>query len=502
MQLSKKQNHELWAYAATATALLLISFPPFLRLPTPPGAFSWHFGLIAFLAFGLARLLQHHLPIPHPLRLVLWLPIVLPPSLLFHVWSGPLSPLVVLFSWALLLFSLTRGWRQELCTLALLLLAAFAFQITLSHYPPAPDIHLPRLLRWAPVPLLGIPLIFRITSSTRPIAHAMLRLELLVLMATLFCLPLLWSIATSAKQPGELVRNFYSLHPETRYEPIPDLPPPLPADLAARPDAIPLLRFLDEHLRSISHPTLLRLFGQQAPLTPDEMIRAFKIYGFLQEDTHGTHVPDTLFSPKAGDNISPDFQPWIHKLQQHTRISSENAQDLLPALMDLGWVLPIPGESGTFRLSAQARRPLSNGFRPRQILALEADSPLSVETYRQRYGLSAEEATQELQALLKAGLTEERAWVWDAHPFLLRDVREALLLLAVLALALVMPCVLPARHIYPVAILLLAAWTRLPSDFLASSPLPLQAARFTLLLPVSLVLLFHLSRAKVRVSGL
>nr|MDA3874409.1 hypothetical protein [Kiritimatiellia bacterium] len=94
---------------------------------------------------------------------------------------------------------------------------------------------------------------------------------------------------------------FHDLHPLPRFFRLPtvgmdDL---LSSELRSHPKRLLILHTLDEMTWRLSDVGMRQVVPDGAPLPPEGMIHAMKLYGFLLEDRHGTFIPGESFTRPA-----------------------------------------------------------------------------------------------------------------------------------------------------------------------------------------------------------
>ncbi len=402
MGLSKKHPEVLCSPLWLLAAPLLHAFPGVI----PPGAAREAAQAAPLTVLGSLLFLGiHHLlgPWPRPFRFLFLVPLALPVPELLRFWPSPWTPMLPLFSWALLLHGSLGNRPRALLAVPALLGAAWLHLLPLTTLPAPPELDpLRGGVRMLLGALLLLPGLFCFHPILRPTGRLSGRILFCTPFATAIVLPLLWLAVSTAKTPSELARHPYSLHPLPRYqafanEPASELPPSAIVSLG--------------HLLSPISPTSLLSFFDEAPLPPSEMIRAFQVYGLLQRDRHGYHVPETTFSGPLPPEISPEYQAWILRFRSYASFTAEEVGPDFALLRDRGLLAPVPAMPGRFRLTVQARHPLADGWLPRQILAARGDTRHNVDEYAARHGLTPARAHQELQALADAGHLKARPFV-------------------------------------------------------------------------------------------
>ncbi len=492
--LSKKQLQHLQVTPGLLACATLLCFPggiPFSsEIPILESFIS------GFLALGLAHSLLKLGKLPPRMRIGALLPIACSAPLTLLVLPHLWVELWLLLPFALLLWS-QRPRFSTLPTFYYLLalwLSLSAGSAGLLHILTTQiNYGLPRLPShltvWLCI-LAVIPLGFASRPMLRPLAKAIARYQIWILLLFLGLYSLTWSAATSFKIPGEPDRNFHSLSPAPRFfllpkEGIPDL---TPSELRESPVRDGALLILNEMGWRLSDPYIASTFPPNENLPPQEMFRAMKLYGFITEDIHGAFLSGESFDHAAPEEMDPSFLPQFRaSMDQMVMRPSEIARLLAPygnnddpeeiilTLQDLNWIRKVPGEESKYRLTSQARRPFENGLLPRQLLLLKQALPgEEVELVQSEYvpgrELSDFQILEEFSELEILEAAETRpVWQWNQHvAFLMNADRwksTSLLLLAMILALLAGRCLpdqLPKGSLFLLTLAALATFVQLP----------------------------------------
>ncbi|GEM_PF-5901166 len=383
---------------------------PLLFLSLAPG--SWPEGLNWLLCLGslplislLSYVFDRLFPPSRCLEALWMLPLLWPLTLLILLWPDTLTRWLWLLPWGF--FLRRRGLHGLALQSCLLFLCLIVFRVE-SPYPlqARPDLYrlIPDAVYFIPV----IPLGFCISKSTRRIARWLTVIAVTALLLCVSLLPLTWVVATSFQEAGQAERELYSMIPEPRYVLL-EIPAPAEGELSD--EALQLLAGVLERLQA---PELAELLKSDLA-EPEEMLRLYKMHGFLQQDRYGLHVAAASWrQPPAtmGERFLPELEALRHYASfspQSLGVDPESAawRELLRA----GYFTGIPEVPGRFRLTPQARHELRGPFVARQIDwlldGLTADTRQEVAG---RTGLPLEQAGRELQALQEAGYLDVRIW--------------------------------------------------------------------------------------------
>lgn len=422
--LSKKQLPQFTAALSVPVAAALLCFPSGVSAGDPTTL--WVAALCAAAALSLGHLASLLGPPPSCLRPLPLLPIAVPAAFVLRLRPDELGVLLALFPFALLLLHHRAGAiprsRVAVWTSRFLILwiGATGLLHTAHVLPPRPTPRLPYYTGFWVTVLFLLPLGFASRQVLRPFAKALLRYEILILLTLAYLGPPVWTAATSLKSPGEPARHFLSLTPGPRYflDPGTRIDGVVPERLRDHSRARDILRALDEMTWHLSRPGLRTAFPDNAPLPPDEMIRAMKLYGYLEEDLHGFFVSETSFVREPPPAFDPDNLQWVRHLHDHagftpTEIADAlgldpgDAESLLLQMRRLELTDRVPGPDPVYRLTSQGRYPFTSGLRPRQLLLLtrEPARPVQIDrdNYAPRWELEFEEVRAELNQLVDLG---------------------------------------------------------------------------------------------------
>jgi len=487
MQMSKEHTQTAHTPATrlkTGLGILLLCLPlaPPAELPAP-GRFI-QLMLLTALAAGIGAGVLRRLPPfaanrPRALWAALLLPLALPR--VFPVFPAPLEAALYLLPLLLLLSRSARLSRPLHLTLILLGAAALTLWIGPTDGPALPAL-LPGIL------FLFLPLALCLRKPWRFFAFPAAATSLALLLLTLHLTPLHYWQTTARMTAAEARERAPGTAPAPRYRTAPDAPPPPPPAVTPPQPRPP--------------PTPLHTLFKNAPLPPDEMIRALRVYGFIQHDRHGFHVPSEAFTLDPAEHLAPDYILWVDKLRAHAGIDPDSLPaDLLREARRNEILLPVRPGAPLLRFSANHRARLDNGLLPRQILTLlDLDSdtpPLTAEAYARTWSLSLTAAEAELRTLSDTGHLEPvRLQARDVRPppVTLPDANRGLrillrIALAALGLHLLRACPEPLRrnlHILGG----LSVWGFTATELAASAQtLPAASLLALWLTPVSLLLL-------------
>lgn len=245
----------------------------------------------------------------------------------------------------------------------------------------------------------------------QPFMLPMVRGALLLLLGLAPLYPLYLTALNSLKTHAEIEKDPRA-SPLPRYRPHPEADPAdaLPAELAG-PHALDLLRLIHERMERLSPESLHRLF-REAPLDPPEMVRVMIVYGLMEEDRHGPHVPSAAFTLDPSEWLAEEYWPWVERFREHARVNPDEVDPVLfREAIRRGIFLRVAPGDPRHRLSANFRRPFENGLRTRQILSLfpphSETMPWSIETYAEVWGLSPfPDAVEELTQLRDMGFLD------------------------------------------------------------------------------------------------
>ena len=409
--------------SAPALGILLLLFP---LLPSPDTPESGPFiitALWAALGAALAAEVLRRLPPfsqnrPRILWTVLLLPLALPR--VFPVFPAELEAALWLLP-VLLLLRIARlpRWIDLSVTLVGAALTTLWFGAGTG---PALDTLLPGIL------FLLLPALLCLRAPWRffaiPVAASSLALFLLILHLT----PMFYWQSTARMTATEARERAPGTAPAPRYRPAPDAPPPLPESFSRE-----LVAFIQTRQTALSRTVMHALF-ENAPLPPEEMIRALRVYGFIQHDRHGFHIPSEAFTLDPAEHLAPDYTVWVEKLRAHAGIAPDSLDpDLLRQARRNEVLLPVRPGHTLLRFSANHRARLENGLLPRQILTLLDQTtetpPLTAEAYAQTWHLSLNAAERELLEMAEAGHLAPVRWQAEAvrpPPLTLPDANRGL----------------------------------------------------------------------------
>lgn len=439
--LSKKQHHHLIPFLCLTAAGTLLCFPRGIDPTSLETDLLLPSLACGALALSLAHLLLKLGPLPVPLRVFLLLPLASAPFVTLLLAPGPLTVLFLLLPFSLLLqYNASRMHplptpAQFTAFFVILSLGALTlFQQAEgipSQFPPRLPTH---TFLWLSI-LAVIPLGLASRGILRPLAKALFRYQVLTLLTLLALYPLIWTAATSFKVPGEPPLTFHDLRPHPRFFRLPSVGSDdlLSSELRNHPQRLLILRTLDEMTWRLSDVGMQQAVPDDAPLPPEDMIRAMKLYGFLLEDRHGAFVPGESFTRPAPPQLKEETLPWFRKsleravlrsreLSEILSVTPEKSRTLLLNMRRMHLVAPVPGPGERFRLTSQARHPLENNLYPRQLLLFSepasGEAPVEIETwtYAPRWELSYPQVRSELHDLveLEAALTKP-LWRWNQH---------------------------------------------------------------------------------------
>ncbi|MGA0333842.1 MAG: hypothetical protein ACO3N7_10030 [Kiritimatiellia bacterium] len=469
--MSKKQLQQLRSAPGLLAGIFLVCFPGGL-------VFSGSSELLPALICGILSLgIAHSLlklgPLPTLLRPAILFPIASSSALTLLALPSPYTVLWLMIPFALLLLSVKKLFRDFppflLIVLFTLTLSAGSLPLlTLLHQQPHQGLpRLPQhLLIWGSA-LIVLPLGFASRQMLRPLARRIALTEVFLLGCSLPLFALLWTGATAFKIPGEPALTFHELRPRPRIFLLPNvgIPDFTPSELRNHPLQTEILFTLDEMTWRLHEAYLRSLFEPEASISPEEMVRAMKLYGFLLEDRHGAFLPGDSFTrpapPEMDSKYLTDFQQAMNRivirpaeLADLLGRSPALAEEVLESMRELQWTQTVPGSFPRYRLTPQARRPFKNGLYPRQLLLLHQADPetlteLDPGSYEPRRQMGLTQSRQELLDLVKAGAAETRqVWRLNQHSgFLLSPElwrRSAALLIALL-LGLLLGRCLPAE---------------------------------------------------------
>jgi hypothetical protein len=424
--------HTLSAQLKTGLGILLLCLPLAPPAETPvPGIFLQTVLLAAVAAGIAAEILRRLPPFAANRPRVLWIALLIPLALprVFPVFPVPLE--AALYLLPLLLLSRTARFPR-LLHLALTLFGAAALTLWIGQTDgPALPALLPGIL------FFFLPLALCLRKPWRFFGFPAAATSLALLLLTLHLTPLHYWQTTARMTAAEARERVPGTAPAPRYRPAPDAPPALPGDFS--PD---LVAFIHARQSALSRSALHALF-ENAPLPPDEMIRALRVYGFIQHDRHGFHVPSEAFTLDPAEHLASDYILWVEKLRAHAGIDPDSLPaDLLREARRNEILLPVRPGAPLLRFSANHRARLDNGLLPRQILTLlDLDSgtpPLTAEAYARTWSLSLTAAEAELRTLSDTGHLEPvRLQARDVRPppVTLPDANRGLRILLRIALA-------------------------------------------------------------------
>ncbi|MCC5844824.1 MAG: hypothetical protein JJU05_11285 [Verrucomicrobia bacterium] len=484
-------KHTNSARLKTGLGILLLCLP--LVPPAEaivPGTFM-RMMLLTALGAGIATEILRRLP-PFAANRprVLWSTLLLPLALprVFPIFPAVLEACLYLLP--LLLLSRTARQPRSL-HLALAFAGSAALTLWIGQTDgPALSALLPGIL------FLFLPLALCLRKPWHFFAFPAAATSLALLLLTLHLTPLHYWQTTARMTTAEARERAPGTAPAPRYRPAPDAPPALPGDFSPQ-----LVALIHARQTALSRPALRALF-ENAPLPPDEMIRALRVYGFIQHDRHGFHIPSEAFTLDPAEHLAPDYLLWVEKLRAHAGINPETlSADLLREARRNEVLLPVRPGSALLRFSANHRARLANELLPRQILTLldlgPDTPPLTAETYARTWDLPLTAAEAELRNLYDTGHLEPVRWqARDVRPppVTLPDANRGLrillrIALAALGLHLLRACPGPLRknlHILGG----LSVWGFTATELAASAQtLPAASLLALWLTPVSLILL-------------
>jgi len=461
--LSKKQPNRFLTHAWLIPATALLLYPGGLSR-VEPSLFLVAAATSAIL-LAICNLLKVLGPLPGFLRVPMALPLLAPPFAALFPLNHPFSLGMLLLPWAYLLFHVGLNYLSHIPKTAIFLVWMFLIPLCLAPldiFLNLPPDRFPTLIyhqdMWI-LALILIPVGLSIRPFLRPIARNILKTELILLLIPLWILPWFWLLPTSFKETGESIEFEHRKLPLPRLviEPDTNWREKLPEALQNMQDPYAALQTW-EYLTRILTPTSLEgaFTGPEFPLAPEDMVRALRLYDFIQKDRHGFFVPSTTFDPVIPAEMDPDAGLWIERLQDHITVTPEKlatrfAMDETEALFLLrlfeaqDLIRRVPTGPYHYRPSATSRHPTENGWRPHQLLMAATTTGSPVPLSRQQYGtdrgMTRYQALKELDQMLEEGILRE-VWVWrpDQYGLLLEPphrIRSTGLLLASLLLGLV-----------------------------------------------------------------
>jgi len=491
--LSKKQPNRFLAHLWLIPATGLLLYPG--GLPDAEPSMLLVASACSAILLAVCNLLTFLGPIPRFLRIPLALPLLTPAFAALFPLNHPLCLGMLLLPWAYLLYQTFQKRIPETPKTAILMtwvLLTPLCAVPLEIFLELPPDRFPTVVyhqdMWI-LALLLIPVGLSIRPFMRPIARNILKGELILLLIPLWLLPWFWLLPTSFKETGESIEVPDRRLPLPRLviEPGTDWQPLLPPAFQDMQDPFFALQTW-EYLTRLLTPTSLEaaFTGPEYPLAPEDMVRALRLYDFIQQDRHGYFVPASTFNRDIPAEMDPDADLWIERLKQHVTITPEKvaqqlqadpveALHLLRLFEQQDLIRRVPEGVNHFRPSATSRHPTEEGWRPHQILmsatTTEPDVFLSRQKYGEDRGMKRFQALRELDAMLEQGMIQEVAmWQPDQYRLLLEDrhrLRSLGLLLASVLLGLVAGLNAPTlttafprlRPWVPVAgLLLFAAW--------------------------------------------
>ena len=456
--------------------------------------------LFAVLTAGIAVEILRHLPGFAANRpRILWMILLLPPALprvfpIFPVWLESALYLIPL----LLLMRLARPYGFIYSVLALTGATALVLH-NHSTDGPAPAPLFPGIL------LFLLPLALCLRKPWRVFALPVATTSLSFMLLFVHLLPVYYWQGTARMTATEARERAPGTAPSPRYRPAPNAAPQLPDGFSPA-----LVSLIQSRQAALSRSALEALFDQ-APLPPEEMIRAFRVYGFVQWDRHGYHIPSEAFTMDPSEHLAPDYTHWVEKLRNHAGMDPDTLDpELLREARRHDVLLPVRPGPPRLRFSANYRARLPNGLLPRQMLTLldaaPGQPPLTAEAYARRWDLTLTAAEAELLELAEQQYLEPVRWQAETlrpPPLTLPDANQGQrillrLFLAALGVYLLRSCAAPfRRNLYILGGL--SVWGFLAAALAASLQTLPAASRLALWLsPVSLLLL--LTARKLRPS--
>ncbi|WFB37549.1 hypothetical protein P3T73_07220 [Kiritimatiellota bacterium B12222] len=435
--MSKKQLEHLRLAPALLACITLLCFPAGIPFP------GWRDLLPALITGCLALSIAHTLlklgRIPAIMRIGVLLPLAFSMPLILRVLPHPFTVLWLLLPFAFILLRIRHrlktlpAFPQILCFVLCLSLGALALLHLLHHQPndglPSLPFH-----RYIYLSILAIiPLGLATRSVLRPFAKAITRYQILIGLVLVGLYPVIWSVCTASKLPGESQRALHQLSPLPRFFTVPTLGSQeiYPSELRNHPQRSDLLFALNEMTWRLSDPYILSTFPADGELPPEQMLRAMKLYGFLMEDVHGPFLPDSAFTQPAPPEMDAQYVTAFRQsmdqmvytpleLAKARNLSLNEARAIFQEMYKLNWVRKIPGGQEKYRLTPQARKPFDNGLYPRQLILIDQADDVSVEIDQQLYGerrqLGYHQRKRELAQLVNLGAAaSKQVWQYNQH---------------------------------------------------------------------------------------
>lgn len=378
----------------------LLLYFPFAPAPDLASSGAWFlYAMVAALgAFLLTDLMARLPPFAETALNPLWIPLLLAPALphIFPVYRPETAAGLHLIPFLLLLriLGISRG---------MVFLSAAGGSILLTAWLGAGGG--PALDRLTPgIFTLLLPLLFCLRKPWRGFAVPFASFSLAAFFMILNLSPLPFWRSTAGMTDAEARERAPGTPPAPRYRIMSDAQDPLPSPFSRE-----LVTFIQERQTALSRASLHGLFDS-APLPPEEMVRALRVYGFIQRDRNGYHVPAEAFTRNPADHVAPDYIVWVERLREHAGIDPESLDpELLREARRHEILLPIRFGEPQLRFSANHRGRFENELRPRHVLTLLDQSPesppLTAEAHAQRWGLTLNEAEADLRELY------ERQWL-------------------------------------------------------------------------------------------
>jgi hypothetical protein len=401
--MSKEQTMTMQSPAGQirlAAGILLLCFP-FAMPPVRPAAADLLLTALwaLFLAVSATEVLRRLPPFSVNRPPFLWTVLLLAPALprVFPVFPPELAAAMLLLPVLLLL----RAARVP-APVQLLTAPVGALLLTLWTGPgagPALDRLLPGILFLLLPPLLCLRAPWRVFAI--PFATASLALFFLILNLT----PVTYWPNTAGMTETEARERAPGTAPAPRYRAAADAPAVLPGSFSRE-----LVALIQERQNALSRHALHGLF-ENAPLPPEEMVRALRVYGFIQRDRHGYHIPSEAFTLDPALHLAEDYTVWVDKLRDHAGIAPESLDpELLREARRHEVLLPVRPGHPRLRFSANHRGRLDNDLLPRQILTLLDLTPdataLTAEAYARRWNLTLDTGEAELRELAELAYLE------------------------------------------------------------------------------------------------
>lgn len=441
--LSKKQLDHLRLVFGLLIGATLLCFPAGIPVISPRMAF--HALIAGAIALGAAHGLLKLGHLPAFLRPGLWLSLAFSVPLILLCLPDQLIVIWLLIPFAFILLSQRnrfQGLPTPLFILSVLLCLCFGAAVYLHFLTQNPHHGLPRFPNhiWLWLSIFAvIPLGFATRQRLRPLAKGIAKIELWIVFVLLGFYPIFWSTATSAKLPAEPALAFHQLEPLPRFYLIPSFgtAPLMPSELRNHPLQAEIVFTLNEMQWRLSEAYLRNTFNPDSSISPGEMLRAMKLYGFLLEDRHGTFLPEEAFTKTPPAEMEERFLEIFRNTMEQIVLGPESlarllsipaaeAKDIFYQMQHLNWVARIPGEPERYRLTPQARHPFANGLYPRQLLLIgtteqAADLEMDQLAYGDPWQWPLPQIRRELQKLVDLGAGETRTtWKWQhQHPFIL-----------------------------------------------------------------------------------